>query len=423
MVFGEPGWIEAYRGGGTSNRTGTYKISVIVLGSGRSESGPDFSGNKSTAGRLDVGASATGWVKRDDRDWFRVDLIDGKVYHFDVEGAATDRGSLDDPKLWGVFDEAGDEIPGNRSDGSGSIARVTFTASYTGRHFVSAGREGDDPNQGGLSSDRAYTISVRYQDIPDDADTTATVRPDGVGVTGSIDFSDDVDWFAVELEVPRSYQVDLEGEDTGHGDLGNPVIRGIYDASGSWISGTRDDNGGDGQNARVIFRVRASARTMWRRPQGLAGVPIPFRFGLSLWTSTPQTPPPAVWSKSVAGLGDSSQWPVTADSGTSFDTDWFKVELAEDRTYRIEMKGAILTAPATYADPETTLRLPQINAIYGRHGNQLVNTFSSDESSSHHLFRVTFHAHRNGTHYIAASGESFEWGGYELRVKDITEDD
>ena len=36
---------------------------------------------------------------------------------------------------------------------------------------------------------------------------------------------------------------------------------------------------------------------------------------------------------------------------------------------------------------------------------------------------MTFHAHDDGTHYIAASGESFEWGTYELTVIDITRDD
>ena len=99
---------------------------------------------------------------------------------------------------------------------------------------------------------------------------------------------------------------------------------------------------------------------------------------------------------------------------TTFDTDWFAVELEAGRTYRIDMKGAIL------AGAELTLRLPQINAIYDADGASLVNTFSRDESSSHYLFRVTFHAHADGTHYIAASGESHEWGDYELTVIDIT---
>ena len=118
----------------------------------------------------------------------------------------------------------------------------------------------------------------------------------------------------------------------------------------------------------------------------------------------------------VEGTGDGVD-------GYDFDTDWFAVELTAGRTYRIDMKGAILVAPGTLLDPELTLRLPQINAIYDEDGDFLVNTWSRDESSAHHLFRVTFHVHDDGTYYIAASGASFEWGGYELRVIDITRDD
>ena len=118
----------------------------------------------------------------------------------------------------------------------------------------------------------------------------------------------------------------------------------------------------------------------------------------------------------VEGTGDGVD-------GWDFDTDWFAVELEEGRTYRIDMKGAILVAPGTLLDRELTLRLPQINAIYDADGDYLFNTRSRDESSAHHLFRVTFHAHDDGTYYIAASGESFEEGGYELRVIDITRDD
>ncbi len=110
-----------------------------------------------------------------------------------------------------------------------------------------------------------------------------------------------------------------------------------------------------------------------------------------------------------------------------FDTDWFAVVLEAGGTYRIDMKGQILSSPGLDTagepvDPELTLSLPQINAIYDADGDYLFNTWARDESSAHHLFRVTFHARAGGTYYIAASGESFEWGGYELRVIDITED-
>ena len=114
---------------------------------------------------------------------------------------------------------------------------------------------------------------------------------------------------------------------------------------------------------------------------------------------------------------------VMGNIGDDFDTDWFGVELKAGRTYRVDMKGAIYVAPGILQDSELTLRLPQINAIYDGDGDVLFNTFSRDESSAHHLFRVTFHVHADGTYYIAASGESFEKGGYKLRVIDITRDD
>ena len=55
------------------------------------------------------------------------------------------------------------------------------------------------------------------------------------------------------------------------------------------------------------------------------------------------------------------------------------MELEEDKTYRIDMKGQILSSsglnsPGEPVDPELTLSLPQINAIYNKYGDFLVNT-------------------------------------------------
>ena len=443
--FDEPGWIEAYRGSGTSNRTGTYTISVIVLGSGKSEgrysgeNAVDWGGDRNTGGRLDVGASVTGKVDKNDRDWFRVYLIDGRAYHFDMTSLAS---NLVDPKLWGVFDQAGDEIEGNQADVvTNASVRVTFTADYTGRHFVSAGRKESEPASGpALANVRAYTLSVRHAEIPDAADTTATVWPDGVGVRGEIDFSGDVDWYAVELEAPQSYRVDLDSGDGGHGYLSNPVIVGIYDADSTLVPDTRDDND-DGKDARVVFRARASGTYYVAVTGTIAGGAGGGLYTLSvrpehLDLHSDDASTSGVVEVGGAGvrgfihepIGTSTDISTTSvpEISTSYDldTDWFAVELEAGKTYRIDMKGAILTSPGpnNYADPELTLLLPQINAIYDADGDYLLNTWGEDESSAHHLFRVTFHAHAGGTYYIAASGESFEWGGYELTVIEITED-
>ena len=106
--------------------------------------------------------------------------------------------------------------------------------------------------------------------------------------------------------------------------------------------------------------------------------------------------------------------------GVHHDTDWFAVELEAGRTYRIDMKGGILI------DPELTLSLPEIHAIYDADGTYLYNTSSrgatDDANRPHHLARVEFTPEEDGTYYIAATCESFGTGGYELTVIDITED-
>ena len=80
-------------------------------------------------------------------------------------------------------------------------------------------------------------------------------------------------------------------------------------------------------------------------------------------------------------------WTATDDEGREvvhestvydFDTDWFAVVLEAGKTYRIDMKGQILSSPGldmpgVPVDPELTLSLPQINAIYDADGNYLLN--------------------------------------------------
>ena len=260
--FDEPGWIEAYRESGSGS---SYTISIIVLGSGRSEtdanrpnnSYPDFSHNKNTDGRLDMNASVTGWITRDDKDWFRVSLVEGRQYTFDLEGVSTNRGSLSDP-IMSLRNSSGTNtgtVISSVTDSTNDHA--DFAAGYAGYYFVSAGYAEDDPNSGALDANRTYTLSVSG-DIPADDSTNAVVATDGRGALGEIESSGDVDWFAVELEAPRSYRVDLEGRANAHGTLEDTKIAGIYDAFGDEVPDTRDDDDGSGKNARVIFRVRSS---------------------------------------------------------------------------------------------------------------------------------------------------------------------
>ena len=136
------------------NLTGTYTLSVIVLGANSaSEADTDFPNTTATTGRVDVGASATGNIENtNDEDWFRVDLEAGKTYQFDLEGVYTSRGTLDDPYL-ALFDGSGTYLFDDDDGGTSSNSRITRTPATGGTYYLRAARAG--------TSGGTYTLSVR----------------------------------------------------------------------------------------------------------------------------------------------------------------------------------------------------------------------------------------------------------------------
>ena len=485
------------RKAGTS--TGTYTLSVIVLGAnGNSEADTDFPNNNTTSGRVDVGASVTGTIGADnDDDWFRVDLEAGKTYQFDLEGADTGRGTQPEPYV-ALYNPSGTtELGFDSHGGVGRNARLIYTAAATGTHNVLAAT--------GVDEQGTYTLSVRDITPPDDP----VDLPDEIALVSNISQSHDglanvfppSNLIIGEARVaqrfttgPSTGRYALQSVvlnlhtslGTGHvphvavhanNSSGNPGTRlavldnpddPIGDDTGSagnrtfsapsplsldantsyWVVLTNIATTNSGIDASMTnsnnetttqgFSIRNTRHVWtgdgpWRQAAGVklrmevrgTAVKQGFREGdTDLPTNTNTAG--VVEVDGFAARGEIHK-PKRETTGYTFDTDWFAVELKAGRTYRIDMKGRILRSPGldmpgVPVDSELTLSLPQINAIYDEDGDYLFNTFSRDESSAHHLFRVTFHARAGGTYYIAASGESFEAGGYELRVIDITQD-
>ena len=141
-----------------SGQTGTYKLSVT---------GDDFAAGTGTTGAVTVdtidwtGVRNTGKVDHaGDRDWFAVELVAGTSYRIDMEGQATGAGTLPDPYLNGIYSSTGGFIgrtlqPGNRDGGVGNNARITFTPTESGTHYISAGDAGANASNLGT-----YTLSV-----------------------------------------------------------------------------------------------------------------------------------------------------------------------------------------------------------------------------------------------------------------------
>ena len=132
-----------------------------------------------------------------------------------------------------------------RTTWPGWSSRRRMTARTTSRRAASRSTWGD------------YELTVI--DITRDADEHPADRSTTVfalrgTVTGKIDFNRDVDWFQMNISLAGTYQIDLEGQATGRGSLRDPLLRGVYDADGNYISGTRNDDGGEGDNARITRR-------------------------------------------------------------------------------------------------------------------------------------------------------------------------
>ncbi|MBI4798648.1 MAG: S8 family serine peptidase [Desulfarculus sp.] len=72
---------------------GTYRLGLGLA--------DDYGANTATNGTVAINGSQTGRIDfTSDRDWFRVGLVWGRQYTFEVEGSATGQGSLSDPYLY-----------------------------------------------------------------------------------------------------------------------------------------------------------------------------------------------------------------------------------------------------------------------------------------------------------------------------------
>ena len=79
--------------------TGTFALSLTDMGQ------DDYPDGAEWAGALEVGGAIMGEVEvPGDVDWFEVELVANTQYTLEIKGSATDEGTLDMPRLAGIFD-------------------------------------------------------------------------------------------------------------------------------------------------------------------------------------------------------------------------------------------------------------------------------------------------------------------------------
>ena len=98
-------------------------------------------------------------------------------------------------------------------------------------------------------------------DFPADTTTSGVVAVGG-SATGVIGSADDLDWFQVMLQAGKTYQIDMEGSETGRGDLDDPYLWAIHDGVGALVLDLNlvlgVDDGGQGLNSRATFTPSAA---------------------------------------------------------------------------------------------------------------------------------------------------------------------
>ena len=383
--------------GAYGSREGTYRLSVTDVTDGVTD---DFEAGTGTSGTVAVGGSTTGKIDyAGDRDWFAVTLEAGKTYQIDLKGSDTGAGTLRNPHLRGVYDADGDLLAGTTNDNGGVVynSRVFFTAQEAGTYYVAAGARG--------RGEGTCTLSVT--EVPDDftagTETSGTVAVDR-STTGDIDYVGDRDWFAVTLEADKTYRIDLEGSDSGAGTLRDPYLRGVYDADGARLAGTRNDDGGAGRNSRVTFTapeagtyyVAAGAYSTREGTYTLSVEELTDDFAAGTGTT------------GAVAVGGST----TGEIELAGDRDWFAVTLEAGKTYRIDLKGS-QTGSGTLGDP-------YLGGVYDADGVLLPRTMNNSGGAGNNS-QVTFTAQEAGTYYVAAGAYGESEGTYTLSVRDVTD--
>ena len=323
-------------------------------------------------------------------------------------------------------------IEGGNDAGLFAINSGTGALTYVGAgedHETVASRELTVRASDGILHDEA-TVTVNVTDVAetpvgtavgtvdpaDDftagTDTAGTVglsaTATDVSVTGEIETAGDRDWFAVTLVAGKTYQFDLKGSGTQEGTFGtlaNPYLYGVYDADGSLLAGTADDDGGWGVNARVRFTPTEDG-TFYVAAGGADGQTGTYTLRARAFDDDFSA------STNTAGaveVGDEA----TGEVDFNGDRDWFAVTLEAGTTYRFDLKGS-----ATQDGRFGTLGDPYLYGVHDADGTFISGTSDNDGGWSVNS-RVTFTPDADGAYYVSAGAAGTQLGDYTLFVEEV----
>ncbi|MFL6845744.1 MAG: M10 family metallopeptidase C-terminal domain-containing protein [Allosphingosinicella sp.] len=366
----------------------------------------DYAASTATTGTVSVGGTKTGIIETTgDTDWFKTSLVAGHIYQVDVEGSPTGQGTLADA-YGSLRNSSGTKIAEANDGGSGFNTRFTYTvpSGNGGTYYVAAGS-----NNNGTGSYRVKLTDITPPTVTDDyASSTATTGTVSVGgsKTGSIETTADTDWFKASLVAGHVYQVDVEGNSSGQGTLGDPY-GSLRNSAGSKVA--EADNGGSGLNTRFTYTVPSSGGGTYYVAAG-SNDNGTGTYRVRLTDVTPPTVTDDYASNTATAGTVSVGGSKTGNIETTGDTDWFGTSLLAGHVYQVDVEGSS-TSQGTLGDPYGSLR----NSVGTK-----VAELDNGGTGLNTRFTYAVPSGGGGTYFVAAGSNDNGTGTYRVRLTDVT---
>jgi Ca2+-binding RTX toxin-like protein len=381
---------------------GTFRLGVTDLGAVPS----DVPGNTTTGVSVPVGGSVTGLIDvAGDTDWYRVSLVAGHQYRFDLQGASSGQGTLEDPWLF-LLDGVGDELDGNDDAADDTLdSSITYVASFSGTYYLSAEPYDLEAGSGTYRLSVTDLGVVGSVDVPGNTNTTSSVAAGG-SVTGVIDVPGDTDWFQVALVAGHRYRFDLGGADSGQGTLADPLLE-LFDGDGVWLALSDDTSESNHDSSLTFIASQSGTYYLSAEPYDLNAGTGSYRLSATdLGSVGSFDVPDDTSTTSTVAVGGS----IAGAIDVFGDIDWHRVSLIAGHQYRFDLQG-LDSGQGTLADP--------LLQLFDGAGVWLA--LSDDISSSNHDSRLTFTASQSGTFYLSAEPYDLDTdpGTYRLSAIDL----
>ncbi|ANP46270.1 PPC domain-containing protein [Candidatus Viadribacter manganicus] len=338
----------------------------------------------STGGRIAAGRTIEGSLDfPTDSDWYRIRLTEGESYRFTLD--ASGENPIGDP-LIRLRDSRGEELAVDDDGGDGLNSYLEFTAPTTGNYYIETSSFTGDATG-------TYTLAARAGDVPADANTDASLSPDGDYREGILAPAGDRDWYRLQLVEGQGVRISMQA--TGTPDSISDPLLVLYGADGAELA--RDDDGGDGLNAWLEFQAPA-AGAYYVEARGFTD-DATGRYAINVIGgevgNTYDT------AEALMPNGD----PRTSFIGSAGDVDWFAIELIEGRPYRFNLDGL---EDGALADP--------MLALYDSTGTQVAVDDDGGRGLNSYL---SFASPTGGTYFAAVSSfDGQSTGRYSLRAVD-----